>query len=59
MIPVSQSLVAAEFLHGHYRASIMPWCVLQPNCGGYMSIARMARPFTLSIPNGTKSPWMR
>ena len=29
MIPVSQPLVAAEFLHGHYRASIMPWCVVQ------------------------------
>jgi hypothetical protein len=29
MIPVSQPLVAAEFLHGNYRASIMPWCVVQ------------------------------
>ncbi len=29
MIPVSQPLVAAEFLHGYYRASIMPWCVVQ------------------------------
>lgn len=29
MIPVSQPLVAAEFLHDNYRASIMPWCVVQ------------------------------
>ncbi len=29
MIPVSQPLVAAEFLHGHYRDAIMPWCVVQ------------------------------
>jgi hypothetical protein len=29
MIPVSQPLVAAEFLHDNYRDSIMPWCVVQ------------------------------
>jgi hypothetical protein len=29
MIPVSQPLVAADFLHENYRASIMPWCVVQ------------------------------
>ena len=29
MIPASQPLVAAESLRGNYRASIMPWCVVQ------------------------------
>jgi hypothetical protein len=29
MIPVSQPLVVAKFLHENYRASIMPWCVVQ------------------------------